>query len=79
MKLTTRHWLHGLIAAFIGGGASTFSAMAIDPAKFNFNDGFGNMCKSFLLSGLITAGAYLKQSPIPPEENEKTTPNVNGN
>lgn len=80
MLSTTRHWIHGLGAAFIGGGASAvsaaFSAALIDPTKFNLGDGLGctlkMMVTSFLVSGLLTMFAYLKQSPLPPETKEET-------
>lgn len=76
MKFTTKHWLHGLAAAFIGGGSSAvsagFSAVMMDPTKFNLSTGMLDTLKmmlvTFFISGAITAFAYLKQSPIPPEE-----------
>lgn len=76
MKLSTKHWLHGLGAAFIGGGSSAvsagFSVAILDPNKFNFSSGAWSLIQmmfvTFLVSGILTAFAYLKQSPIPPEE-----------
>ena len=72
------HWFHGLASAFIGGGASAvsaaFSACMIDPVKFNLGAGLGSTLKmmwvSFLISGIVTTAAYLKQSPLPPETPE---------
>ncbi len=72
-----KRWLYGLLAGFIGGGASAvssmFGPMFVDPAKFNFADahGFGNILKtmgiSFVVSGAISAFLYLKQAPLPPQ------------
>lgn len=59
-------WLYGLFSAFMGGGASAVSAMVIDPVKFNMADGFSNMLSMWVVSGLISAALYLKQSPLPP-------------
>jgi len=81
MKFTTKHWLHGLAAAFIGGGSSAvsagFSAVMMDPTKFNLSTGMLDTLKmmlvTFFISGAITAFAYLKQSPIPPEDENSST------
>lgn len=60
-------WLHGLIAAFIGGGASAGAAAGVDPDSFNLVDweGFLNILKLFAVSGLFSVFAYLKKSPLP--------------
>ncbi len=77
-----KHWLHGLLAAIITGGAgavtATFSAILIDPAKFHLGDPAGvSSCfkmlgACFAINGFIGMCAYLKQSPIPPEANGHT-------
>lgn len=77
-----KHWLHGLLAALIGGGASAVSAaigpMLIAPQQFHLADeqGLHNILKTmltgFVVSGLLSAFAYLKQSPLPPEGNGDT-------
>lgn len=64
--MTAKTWLHGLGAAFIGGGASSIVVMVIDPQKFNFGDGLANLGAVFFVSGLLKAAAYLSQSPLPP-------------
>ena len=69
-------WLHGLAAAFIGGGASAVTAgvtvSAINPTAFNFSTQIRPtlvlMGVLFLLNGLMSAFGYLKQSPLPPED-----------
>lgn len=63
-------WLHGLISAFIGGGASTVSAMVIAPDRFNLGDGFENMMQLWAASGITSAALYLKQSPLPKIEGQ---------
>lgn len=68
-------WLHGLVAAFIAGGASAITtgiaAPAINPQAFNFGAQLGPLAKLagalFIVNGVLAAAAYLKQSPIPPE------------
>jgi hypothetical protein len=71
MKLTTKHWLLGLIGGSISSAASTITVMIVDPLKFNLTlDGLKNLGVLILVSGIFGAALYLKQSPIPPEENE---------
>lgn len=82
MSLSSRvtHWIHGVLAAFIGGGAGAvsagFTAAMIDPQKFNLNDQLGNFFKmvgiTFVVSGTLTTMAYLKQSPLPAESTGNT-------
>lgn len=71
-----RHWAHGLGSAFITGGASALTAgaatalaptvgIAIAPLDLK------QMAVVFLGSGVFGAMAYLKQSPLPPEEETK--------
>jgi hypothetical protein len=58
-------WLHGLLSAFITGGASAAAAMVIKPDAFNFGAGLNDLGKMFVVSGIIGALAYLKASPLP--------------
>jgi hypothetical protein len=84
MKLKWDKWLYGLGNAIIGGGAgaviSAFSNIAIAPGTFNLVTGEGatkvltSMGVSFLISGALSLFFYLKQSPLPPEENSTDTP-----
>ncbi len=77
-----RHWAHGLLAGFIGGGAGAVSGavgpMLIDPSKFNLADTASalnilkTMATGFVVCGLLNAFSYLKQSPVPPEGNGDT-------
>lgn len=74
-------WLHSLISAFIGGGAtavvSGFSAMVIAPDKFDMHTNLSNTLKmagaTFLIAGVMNAAAKLSKSPLP--EIEETTEN----
>lgn len=59
------HWLKGLFAAFIGGAANAFTATAIDPVAFNFGAEWRKTVTMALMSGVLMAAAYLKQSPLP--------------
>lgn len=69
-------WIHGLLAAIIAGGANGvitgFAAIGIDPTHFNLQAGLRPTLAiagiSALMSAIIGAAAYLKQSPLPPEE-----------
>lgn len=65
-----RAWLHGLGAAFIGGGASAIAAdqglvlaqrMGVDVPMLNLKA----LAIVFLSSGIINAALYLKASPLP--------------
>ncbi len=76
MNASTRHWLHKLVAMFVGGGAASLTSSSItsqlDPERFNLQTGFWRlvilMVGSFLVSGLLNVMFYLRQFPIPPEE-----------
>lgn len=76
MSKSAHVWLHGLMAALIGGGASAvvsgITVSAFDPAKFNFGQDIVRllefMAVQFGLSGILSVFAYLKQSPLPPDE-----------
>lgn len=68
-----RIWLHGLGAAFVGGGASALTAdqglslaqrMGVDVPVLNLQ-ALGIV---FLSAGISSAAMYLKQSPLPPIE-----------
>ncbi len=70
---SVRHWLHGVISAFIGGGATVVSAQSglamaqvvgIHAALMDLK----TMVIVFFTSGFFSMMAYLKQSPLPPED-----------
>lgn len=64
-------WFKGLIAAFIGGGASAFSAglssMVVDPHDFTiYSAKFWKLIfGTFVISGLVPFFAYLHSKPVP--------------
>jgi hypothetical protein len=68
-------WLRGIGAAGIAGGANGvitgFAAVGIDPAHFNLQAGLHSTLAiaavSALMSAIIGVAAYLKQSPLPAE------------
>jgi len=80
--MSGKQWLHGLGAAFIGGGAAavsaSISASLIAPGKFNLHGGIWDLVElifvTFGLNGLLTTMAYLKQSPLPDERNPHSKP-----
>ena len=68
-------WAKGLAAATIAGAANGlitgFAAVGIDPNHFNLQAGLKSTLAiagvSAIMSALIGAAAYLKQSPLPSE------------
>lgn len=66
-------WLHGLLAAFIGGGAAAgaaaISGMVVKPQAFNLGVELKStltlMAGTFLLSGIISVLLFLQKSPLP--------------
>jgi hypothetical protein len=60
-------WAHGLIAAFIGGASSSLIdglSRMIENQRIDWHE----LLRVALIAGLLTALAYLKQSPLPPSE-----------
>mgnify|MGYP003394791615 CR=1 FL=1 len=68
-----RIWLKGLVAAVIAGAANGiitgFAAVGIDPQHLNLQAGLKSTLAiagiSAVMSAIIAAAAYLKQSPLP--------------
>ena len=63
----TTIWIKGLIAAIIGGVANTVVLMIADPLNFNLGEGLNRLLTVAATSAIVSAAAYLKQSPIPSE------------
>jgi hypothetical protein len=69
-------WAKGLLAAAIAGAANGvitgFAAVGIDPAHFNLQAGLKPTLAiagvSAVMSGIIGVAAYLKQSPLPADD-----------
>lgn len=85
MSDTTKQWVHGLLAAFIGGVASALDSgialMIIAPAQFNLSSGLWKTLLTVTVLGILTgikvSAAYLRQSPLPSDSVEvKTTESV---
>ena len=59
-------WIHGLLAAVIGGASTAASAALVDSGRFNFSHaGLIALGKISASAAAISAFAYLKQSPVP--------------
>jgi hypothetical protein len=75
-------WLLGIAAAGIAGGANGvitgFAAVGIDPQHFNLQSGLHSTLMiagvSALMSSIIGVAAYLKQSPLPGENESNSHP-----
>jgi hypothetical protein len=69
-------WAKGLLAAAIAGAANGvitgFAAVGIDPTHFNLQAGLRPTLAiagvSAVMSGIIGVAAYLKQSPLPADD-----------
>jgi hypothetical protein len=80
--MSGKRWFHGLVAAFIGGlagaGSSSIALMVLVPEKFNLGPQLALTFKTaavlMLLSGAQTAFAYLKQAPLPTNDDYVTPP-----
>lgn len=66
--MTFRQWVHGLAAAIIGGAASAVTVAIAAPDQFNIYDqeALARLGSVVLVSALVSAALYLKQSPLPP-------------
>lgn len=84
MSSRIERWLYGLGSAAIGGGASAvtsgLTSMGIAPDKFNLQNltGVGHllelMAANFVISAVLSALFYLRQSPLPPESSGNSDP-----
>ena len=61
-------WLKGLISAVIGGAANSITVMIVDPIAFNLDEGATKLGTVALVSAIVAAAMYLKQSPLPSED-----------
>lgn len=58
-------WLKGLGSAVIGGAANGVTVMIAAPESFNLQEGAGKLVWVILVSAIVAAALYLKQSPLP--------------
>lgn len=70
LRLDWKKWLVGIFAAAIGGAANSVVAMLVDPVAFNFGD-LPKLGKLAAGGALISLAFYLKQSPVPPKEQDE--------
>lgn len=64
-------WIKGLISAIIGGAANAVTVMVVDPLAFNLGEGLSKLASVALVSAIVSAAMYLKQSPLPGEKVSK--------
>ena len=60
-----KSWLKGLIAAVVGGATGAIGMVIVDPLTYNLQDGWHKLGWVMIIMGLVSAGMYLKQSPLP--------------
>ena len=60
-----QQWLRGLFSATIGGAANGVTVMVVEPTSFNFEEGIGKLGTVILVSAIVAAAMFLKQSPLP--------------
>jgi hypothetical protein len=66
MKLhSVETWLLGLLSAVIGGAATAISMVVVDPMTYNIHEGWNKLLEVAIVSGVVSAAFYLKQSPVP--------------
>jgi len=73
MSRPVKKWLYGLASGFIGGGASAVGVMYLDNEHFNLAniDGVRKVFEVMLVSGTVSAIGFLRQSPLPPLDEEQ--------
>lgn len=49
----------------IGGAANSVTVMIVSPLEFNLQEGIGKVGTVALVSAIVAAALYLKQSPLP--------------
>lgn len=78
-NLDFEDWLHGLIAAFVQGGAGAvtggITVATMDPKDYFLGSHklYALMLAMFLVNGILGAMAFLRQKPVPDYKTVKTT------
>lgn len=62
-----KKWAKGLWGAVVGGAANAVTVMIVEPSSFNLQEGAGKLATVVIVSAIVGAAAYLKQSPLPAE------------
>jgi hypothetical protein len=71
--LSWKVWAKGIAAAVIGGGASAVAAAVTAPEIVNGTRGtWMVLLRMSAVAAVLNAAAYLKKSPLPAVEEEKT-------
>lgn len=65
--MKTKKWIKGFVGAVIGGAANSITVMIVDPLAFNLQEGAGKLGTVAIVSMIVSAALYLKQSPLPEE------------
>ncbi len=60
-----QNWVKGLISAIIGAAANSITVMIVDPTNFNLGAGLPKLGSVAIVSAVVAAAMYLKQSPLP--------------
>jgi len=82
--MTTKAWLYALVAAAIGGAASSLLSALAMPDAFNMtHDGLVHIAKAAMIGAAVPVLTLLKQSPLPiaevtVTETKSTTATVEG-
>lgn len=58
-------WLKGLVSAIISGAANAITVAIVEPTAFNLQEGLPKLGTVALVSAIVGASLYLKQSPLP--------------
>ena len=66
-----RTWCRGLASAVIGGAANAVTVMIVEPTSFNLQEGFDKLAAVVVVSAIVSAAMFLKQSPIPEASSDK--------
>ena len=64
-------WVKGLVSAVIGGAANAITVSVVDPQAFNLQEGASKLLTVAVVSAIVAAAMYLKQSPLPASGEEK--------
>lgn len=64
-------WIRGLASAMIGAAANSVTVVIVAPETFNLAEGLPKLGSVALVSAIVAAAMYLKQSPLPGCEEKK--------
>jgi hypothetical protein len=71
MTYQTRLYIHGAVAAAIGGAANAVTLMIVDPLAFNlFQGGATKLGIAAIVSAIVSLATYMKVHPLPDPEKD---------